>query len=185
VPAGAGTARPLTHDNISYAGVRFLPDGKELLAAGIEPGHGGRDYLIDLTNGNSRPITPEGVTGVTLSPDGRNIAVRGPDGKWNIWPLDGSGLRPVPDLDPKYGVTGWTPDSSSLYVSSGRASEKAAKIYRVNPATGKMEFWKEFGDALQIGASGVNPPRFSADGTAYAYGYEQVLSQAYVVKGVK
>ena len=185
VPFGAGAARPLTHDSVSYGNVRFLPDGKQLLANGIEPGHGRRDYLIDLSNGNSRPITPEGFFGVVVSQDGRKIAVRGPDQKWGVWPLDGSGFRPIPGLDPKYGVNGWTPDGSSLYVSSGQMSEKSAQIYRVDPTTGKMDFWKEFGGSLQVGVNDVGPPRFSGDGSAYAYVYEQVLSQAYVVKGLK
>jgi eukaryotic-like serine/threonine-protein kinase len=185
VPVGAGSPRPLTHDSISYGTVRFLPDGKQLLASGIETGHARRDYLIDLSNGNSQPITPEGVYGTILSPDGRKIAVRGPDQKWGVWPLDGSGLRPIPGLDPKYSVNGWTSDGSSLYVFSGRMSEKAALVYRVNPTTGKMDFWKEFGGGLQAGVDDVGPPRFSRDGTAHAYVYEQVLSQAYVVKGLK
>ncbi len=51
VPTGAGEARHLTHDNIRYTNIRYLPDGKHLLAVGIEAGHGGRDYLIDVGNG--------------------------------------------------------------------------------------------------------------------------------------
>ena len=47
VPTGAGEARQLTHDNISYGNVRYMLDGKQLLASGIEAGHGVRDYLID------------------------------------------------------------------------------------------------------------------------------------------
>jgi hypothetical protein len=35
VLTGAGEARQLTHDNISYGFVRYLPDGKQLLASGI------------------------------------------------------------------------------------------------------------------------------------------------------
>ncbi len=93
VPTGAGEARQLTHDGISYERVRYLPDGKQLVATGIQPGHGVRDYLIDLNNGTSKPITPEGLAGTDLSPDGRNVAVQGPDGKWGIWALDGSGLK--------------------------------------------------------------------------------------------
>jgi len=34
VPTGAGETRQLTHDNISYDSVRYLPDGKQLLASG-------------------------------------------------------------------------------------------------------------------------------------------------------
>jgi hypothetical protein len=60
------------------------------LADGIEAGHGARDYVIDLNNGNSKSITPEGIAGMHLSPDGKRTAVLGPDGKWGIFqPRDG------------------------------------------------------------------------------------------------
>jgi len=185
VPTGAGEARQLTHDNISYVTVRYLPDGKQLLAAGIEAGHGARDYLIDLSNGNAKPITPEGITGASLSPDGRNAAVLGPDGRWGVWPLDGSGFRPIPNLDSKFNVTGWTPDGSSLYASSNRLQQRTAKVYRVNIATGKMDLWKTFGESMSVGVTNVGAPHISVDGNAYAYVCSQVLSQAYVVRGLK
>src|SRR5208337_1186713 len=81
VPTGAGESRQLTHDAVSYGPVHFFPDGKRLLASGIEAGHGGRDYVIDLSTGDSKPVTPEGISGTHMSPDGRSVAVRGPDGK--------------------------------------------------------------------------------------------------------
>jgi eukaryotic-like serine/threonine-protein kinase len=185
VPTGAGETRQLTHDNISYDSVRYLPDGKQLLASGIEAGHGARDYLIDLNNGNAKPITPEGIAGTELSPDGRKAAVLGPDGKWGIWPLDGGAVRPIPQLDSKYAVTGWTPDGASVYVVSNHLRERTAKVYRVDPGTGKMELWKAFGEGMAVGVTGVGGPHFSSDGSAYAYVYGQALSQAYVVKGLK
>jgi Tol biopolymer transport system component len=185
VPTGAGEARQLTHDNISYDGVRYLPDGKQLLAVGIESGHGARDYLIDVGNGSSKPITPEGVAGPFLSPDGRSTAVIGPDGKWGIWPLDGSGLRPLPGLDAKaYYVSGWAPDGSAIYVVDSRSHTRTMAAYRMTLATQRLEPWKTFGDGLPTGANAFEPLP-SDDGSAYAYGYVQILSQAYVVKGLK
>ncbi len=185
VPTGAGEPRQLTHDDISYSQVHYLPDGKQLLASGIETGHGVRDYLIDVSNGNAKPITPEGTAGVRLSPDGRNVAVLGPDRQWGIWPLDGSGLHPIPGLDSKYYITDWSPDGTSLYAISSQQRYGAAHVYKVNIATGKMEFWKTFGATLPAGIASVGGPRFSSDGSAYAYVYAQILSQAYVVKGLK
>jgi eukaryotic-like serine/threonine-protein kinase len=185
VPTGAGEARQLTHDNISYDIVRFLPDGKQLLAGGIEAGHGAREYLIDVSSGNAKPITPEGVSGTVLSPDGGSVAVTGPDGKAGIWPMDGRGMRAIPGLDSKYHVAGWSPDGASVYVLASQRRLGPAKIYRVNVATGKMEFWKSFGDTLPAGGANVNRPQFSSDASAYAYIYGQTLSEAYVVKGLK
>ena len=184
VPTGAGEARQLTHDAISYGRVCWLPDGKRLLASGIESGHGARDYLIDLSSGNPKPITPEGVAGVRLSPDGRSTVVLGPDGKWGVWPLEGSTIQPIPGLDSNYYVNGWSPDGESIYVASTKGSRKTAQVYKVDTVTGKMESWKTFG-ADAAGVSSVGAPRFSSDGTAYAYVYVRVLSQAYVVTGLR
>lgn len=183
VPTGAGDSRLLTHDDINYDSVRYLPDGKQLLAEGIEPGHGARDYLIDIGTGASKPITPEGVIGTALSPDGRAVAVTEPDGSWGIWPLDGSGFHAVPNLNRKYSVSGWSTDGQSLLVYPSNAT-KTAKLYWVNIHTGKMEFFKEFGASLAKEAVFVARPTFSADGKAYIYIYDQVLSQGYVVKGL-
>ena len=184
VPTGTGEARVLTHDNISYGSLRFMPDGKHLLASGIESGHGARDYLIDLSSGDSKPLTPEGIVGLDLSPDGRSLVVRGPERKQGIWPMDGGGFRPIPGLSRDYGVIAWSPDGTSLYAMTNILRDRVATVYRVNPSTGKMDPWKTFGDKLPAGAQ-AGAPMFSADGSAYAYVYGQTLSEAYVVKGLK
>jgi WD40 repeat protein len=155
------------------------------LASGIEAGHGARDYTIDLSSGDAKPITPEGVAGVHLSPDGRSTAVLESDGKWGVWPLDGGGIRPIPGLDAAYVVVGWSPDGGSVYAFSSRENEKTAKVYKVNVVTGKMEFWRTFGGETAAGVKGVGGLRLSRDGTAYAYVYSNVLSQAFVVTGLK
>ena len=184
VPTGAGEARQLTHDTVSYRALHFLPDGKRLLASGIEAGHGVRDYLIDVSSGDSKPLTPEGVAGTSLSPDGSRAAVLGPDGKLGIWPLEGGGFRPIPGLDSKYYIAGWSPDGKSVYVSSTRSTQ-IAKVLKVDVTTGKMEPWKSFGVGVGAGVSETGAPHFSADGSAYAYVYIQNLSNAYVVTGLK
>ena len=188
VPTGAGESRVLTHDAVSYGGVKFFPDGKRLLATGIEAGHGGRDDVIDLSTGDSKPVTPEGVAGTQLSPDGRSIALRGPEGKRGTWPLEGGEFHPIPGLDSGYGVIGWTPDGGSLYVvpiRRGAQAAKAVKVFRVNVQTGTMEPWKTFGEETGEGVSFISPPNLSSDGSAYAYLYGRVLSEAYVVTGLK
>jgi serine/threonine protein kinase/Tol biopolymer transport system component len=184
VPSGAGQSRPLTHDNISYGVAEFLPDGKHLLASGIEAGHGGRDYLIDFETGDSKPITPEGISGVHLSPDGTRTVVLGPDGKWGIWTLNGSTMQLVPGLGDRYSISGWTADGTALYVAVGQRANNR-QIFRVNLTTGKMDPWKVLGAESRIGIQSMGRPQIWHDGAAYAYLYVQVLSEAYVVKGLK
>lgn len=185
VPTGAGQSKQLTHDSVSYGNVRWLPEGKRLLASGIEAGHGARDYLIDLSTGDSKPFTPEGVTGVRLSPDGGSAAVIGPDGKWGIWSLGGNSIRLIPGLGSAYRVVGWSPDGGSVYALPNRANDKTAKVYQVNIQTGKMSLWKTFGADIPAGVTEVGPPALSAGNTAYAYVYSRTLSEAYVVTGLK
>jgi Tol biopolymer transport system component len=191
VPTGAGETRQLTHDKVSYETVRWLAGGKELLASGTETGHGVRDYVIQASTGDSRPVTPEGTVGVHPSPDGRNTAVLGADGKWGIWPLEssnppaGNGLRLIPGLDSNYRVIGWSPDGGSLYVVSKRQREKTGTVYRTDAVTGKMEPWKTFGENLPAGAVSFSGSYLSGDGGAYAYLYTETLSQVYVVRGMK
>ena len=185
VPSGAGESRQLTRDNISYMSATYLPDGKRLLLSGIEPGHGARDYLIDISSGEAKPITPEGTSGALLSPDGRSDVVQGPDGKWGVWPLDGTGLRLIPGLDSNYNLAGWSSDGASVYVVPSREdSQPVLKVYRANVITGKMDFWRTFGDTLPTGGHAFSP-FLSIDGSTFVYGYGQVLSQAYVVKGLR
>ena len=190
VPTGAGETRPLTHDAVSYDAVRFLPDGKRLLASGIEAGHGERDYLIDLSTGDSKPVTPEGTAGVVVSPDGKSAAVSGSDGKLEIWPLEGGGFRSIPGLESGDVVIGWTPEGESVYViprRSGSQAVKTMKVSLVNLQSGKIEPWRTIGEGASAGAgvSSVSRLRLASDGSAYAYIYVRGLSEAYVVTGLR
>jgi serine/threonine protein kinase/Tol biopolymer transport system component len=185
VPTGAGEARQLTHDKVSYEKVRWLAGGKELLASGIEAGHGTRNYLITVSSGDSKAITPEDVVGVLPSPDGGSTAVQSPDGKWGIWPLSGGGLRPVPGLDANYRVSGWSPDGAALLVVPTQQREKTGNVYRVDITSGKMNLVKTFGDGLPAGTVSIGGSYSSANDGAYAYLYMQTLSQVYVVRGMK
>jgi eukaryotic-like serine/threonine-protein kinase len=185
VPTGAGQARQLTHDNIRYTTIRYLPDGKQLLAVGIEPGHGGRDYLIDITSGNSKPVTPEGTTGSNPSPDGKMTIVIGPDGKYGLWPLDGSGVRPIAGLPPGFAPIGWTRDGTSLYIVHRSPDRHHITVNRLNVVTGKIEPWKVLGNDVSSGVASIGGLTFSKESDAYAYIYVQDLAQAFLVRGLR
>jgi Tol biopolymer transport system component len=185
IPTGAGEARQLTHDKITYNALRWFPDGKRVLASGIEAGHGPRDYILDIQSGEAKPLTPEGVAGSRLSPDGTSVPVLGSDGKWGIWPIAGGEIRLIPGLDSTHLVIGWSPDGKSLLATQTQDRGNARKVYRVDPASGKSELWKTFGEQLAANGALIVPPRFSDDGSAYAYMYVQSLSQGDVVTGLK
>jgi hypothetical protein len=55
----------------------------------------------------------------------------------------------------------------------------------VELATGRREPWKEIAPADLAGVQGIPTVRFSADGKSYAYSTLRVLSDLYVVDGLK
>lgn len=185
VPTGAGQARQLTHDKIRYIAVKYFPDGQHLLAVGLEPGHGARDYIIDVKSGDSQPLTPEGTVGISLSPDGKVVLVTGPDGSRGLWPIDGSGMRPIPGLQPGFVPLDWTADGGSLYLIERHGNRRLQKVYRMNLATGKMELWKTFGEGISSGVTCAGGGEFAKDNDAYAYIWVQRLSVGYLVRGLK
>ena len=180
VPTGAGEGRILTHDSVSYTRVRYMPDGKHLIGNGAEPGKGDRTYLIDAQTGETKPLTPEGYSGIAFSHDGSKVAMRGPDGRWGVWTMADSKFTPIPTLDPKYNVRGWSRDDRELYVISSRAEDRQSRIFWVDPKTGKMEFWREFGGNM-TGIQSVSAPFIAEAADAYVYSYVQTLSEGYVV----
>jgi len=184
VPTGAGEGRTLTHDNITYFGARYMPDGKHLIATGAEPGKSARTFLIDKQTGDSKPLTPEGYRGTTVSHDGSKVAMRGPDGRWGVWTMTDSKFATIPSLEPKYDMYDWTRDDRQLYSESGGSEDRHSRIFRLDPKTGKMEFWKEFGGDM-AGTQAVGPPIFAQNSDAYVYVYTQLLSKGYIVSNLQ
>ena len=161
-----------------------MPDGKHLIATGAEPGKSARTFLIDTQTGDSKPLTPEGYRGTTVSHDGSKVAMRGPDGRWGVWTMTDSKFATIPSLEPKYDMYDWTRDDRQLYSESGGSEDRHSRIFRLDPKTGKMEFWKEFGGDM-AGTQAVGPPIFAQNSDAYVYVYTQLLSKGYMVSNLQ
>jgi eukaryotic-like serine/threonine-protein kinase len=97
LPPKAGEPKLLTNDAINHHFLtRWFPDGKRILFAGNEQGHGVRLYVQDLAGGKPQPITPEGVRSGSLSPDGKLVAAIGPDQRGYLYPVAGGEPRLIP-----------------------------------------------------------------------------------------
>jgi len=118
-----------------------------------------------------------------VSPDGKFAAAIGPDSTFALYALDGSGSHPIPGFERGDVPSTFTADGSSLYVY--RPGELPAKIYRLNLATGRKQLWKELMPPDAAGIYFIRPPLFSSDGNAYAYSYSRLLSDLYLVDGIK
>ena len=188
LPTGAGQARRLERAPIeTYQAARFLPDGKRILFAGSEKGRRARLYVQDLAGGAPRPVTAEGAGGgfhgLVVSPDGRFATGPAPGSGFARYPLEGGSPLPIEGLAEGEFPVQWSADGRSLFVY--RIGDVPARIFRLDLSTGRRELWKELIPQDLAGANVIPSVQIAPDGRAYAYYYGQVLSDLYLVEGLK
>ena len=185
-PTGAGEPRRLPAEGLNVqTGADWLPDGRRVLLTANEPGRGSRLYLQDLSGGKPRAISPEGYRafGKAVSPDGKTVAVLGPDQRIYLYPVEGGEPAAIPGLSAGESPAGWSVDGRSLYVY--RQGELPAKVYLVEVATGRRQLWKMLMPSDSAGVSNITRVCPTPDGTSYAYAYIRTLSDLYLVEGAR
>ena len=184
-PTGAGEARILPREGLRIQTADWFPDGARLAINASEPGHGPRVFLLDLAGGKPRALTPEGYRTFRkcVSPDGKSIAVRGPDQKLYLYPSAGGEPTAVAGTTSEDTLAGWSGDGRALYLY--RRKELPAKVYLLEIATGRKQLWKELMPADSAGVMFISPPHISPDGSFYAYSCLRTLSDLYLVEGLK
>jgi DNA-binding winged helix-turn-helix (wHTH) protein/Tol biopolymer transport system component len=187
LPTGAGNVKRIDRGDIQQYGypIQWMPDGKQLLFAGYLAGRAAQCFVQSIDGGRPRAVTPEGVAYCKISPDGKLVAAS--DTKWNeakLYSLDGGAPRPIPGLQPGESVE-WTSDPNFIYVIQGAKSRAWIRVFRMNLFTGQRKLFKEFTAPDGAGFCEIFKILFSPDGRAYAYGYVRLLSDLYLVTGVK
>ncbi|MEP6993825.1 MAG: hypothetical protein ABI968_04815, partial [Acidobacteriota bacterium] len=187
LPTGAGEPKPLPKDSINHdsAPAAFFPDGRRIVFVGHEQGHGRRTWVQDLDGGKASPITPEGVVGTVVSPDGRLVAARGPDQRVALYPVDGGPPQPVGGFEPNDVLLRWSSDRRFLYASSGNRRTLKALVYRIVVTSGRRELWKEFSLPDPTGISGISCSAITPDGKTLVFTYGQQFSDLYIVDGLR
>jgi Tol biopolymer transport system component len=188
VPTGPGEPKILDMGSLNCGWAGWFPDGRRILVGGYESGRGARLFIQDLSGGKPRPISSEGVTfvgGNALSPDGRSILGRGPDGRLAVYPADPSAgePRPIPGLGPDEYPIRWSADGRSIYVS--HLSALPGIIDLVDVSTGSRKEWKRFEPPDPSGVEQAGPAVISPDGSAYVYSYRRTLGDLFLVTGLK
>src|SRR5262249_18210242 len=142
LPTGVGEPRALAKRKFTYISAEFLPDGKRILAAGFEKGHGTRAYIESVEGGEARVITPEGLAGYpAVSPDGKFVAAPMADGKALLYPIEGGEPRAVPGFERGEAIARWAADGSLFVYRPG--GSYPMPVFRIDLATGKRVLWRE------------------------------------------
>jgi hypothetical protein len=188
-PTGPGASRSL-HDpeNVVFNNAGWL-DASHVIAFRQKAGERSQGYIQDINNGPPRRFTSEGTKvnvptwwTLPISPDGTRVVVKDDHGSAVIYPVAGGAATPVPHLNPDDVVVQWSPDGHGLLVAhhdglswvveqldlaSGR--RRAALTIRPHDASG-----------LRLSVFGV-----SRDAKYYVHTYARLLSDLYLVDGLK
>jgi eukaryotic-like serine/threonine-protein kinase len=189
VPTGSGPARDLKLEGGFDPGGLWMPDNRRVVIAGALPNKGYQLMLIDTLDETVTPLSPENIWGeayrpFAVSPDGRYVAGMTGQQTISLYPVD-AGAPPIAVTGAEAGEVPiqWSADAASLFVY--RPTALPARVYKVNLATGARELWKEFTPTDPAGVYKIAPISITADGSAYAYDALRMLSDLYVVDGLK
>jgi hypothetical protein len=184
LPSGAGDPQPLPpHGIVTYRGALWFPDGRRILFNGSEPGRDLRSYIQDVKGGPPRALTPENTRAVAISPDGEWTAAIGPAQAISLWPMAGGPPRPVHGSQSGDRPVAWSADGRSLWLF--RRGEVPAHVFQLDIATGRRQLWKTVVPPDAAGVYSIIEFEITPTGHAYFYSYTRLLSQLYLVRGLR
>lgn len=184
VPRSGGNPRPLPKYGImSYSGARFFPDGKRILFTGAEKDIKLRSYVQEIAGGPPRPVTPEGSWGLSISPDGEEVAGIQHAPGISIWRVQGGEPWTVPGSLENDRPVAWHSSRRALWVF--HRDEVPGRVFQVDIATGRRTLWKELRPPDSAGVYSIIDFEITPDASAYVYSYSRLLSQLYVAQGIR
>jgi len=181
LPTGPGELRTLDLEDMHYESVEWFPDGKRILFTGNQPGRPVRSWMYELDGGKPTPVTPEGVRGTRVSPDGHSFVVVDPH-KLLLGDVEGGEPRAIAELQPGENAVRWSGDGRYLFLSQQQG--EALKLSRVEVASRRREPWRTV-KVPESGAEFFGPIALSPDGKAVACTFQHDLANLYLVKGLK
>ncbi len=185
LPTGAGQAKQLDFQGIERNGdnIFWFPDSKQIIFNGNEPGKPKRAFVQNLDSGNQHPVSPEGILGGFVSPDG-NTFVCFDNKKPSICQVDGiTPPRPLVGLGEKDNIRQWTADGRSLFISTYENS--TLKVSRLDTTTGRKEPFKDLLPADKAGIFFTPEIVMTPDGKGYVYTVRRYLMDLYLADGLK
>jgi Tol biopolymer transport system component len=181
LPIGAGEPRAVTHDAINHRAAPWSPDGRAIIFVGNEAGRPARTWLQAIDGGAARALTPEGVAGRVITPDGKQLLAAGLDRRFALYSVDRAAAPPIPlsalrasDVPMRFA------DDGTLFVAT--FGKIPALLYRVNLKTGARTVAREAMPADPAGLTNVGPIFTTGDGKTFVYSYTRMLSDLYLVE---
>ena len=182
-PTGPGETRKISSGGLQPRAAGWLADGRSILVTAREGDRPPRDYLLDLSSGARRAVSPEGYRGVRISSDGKRFITRGPGGVYYFGSIEGGEPVRIPGLDPSDVVADWAADGR-IYVQKPTPGQAVLRLVTLDPVTGRQQPWRDLSPPDTTGVNAVRGFAVAADGS-YAYSYYRTLSTLFIVRGAQ
>jgi serine/threonine protein kinase/Tol biopolymer transport system component len=185
LPTGTGQQRTLERGEIEeYSVATWFPDGKRILFTGRQAGHGMRCYVQEISDGaKARPVTPEGVVGTQVSPDGKFVIATNTSNQTFLYPLDEGEPLPFAGLAAGEKIICWTSDGHHLFVRG--AEDLPIRVYRLDPISGRREMVKELMPADRAGLVRAPKILLTSNGKSYIYDLRRNLNTLFLANDLK
>jgi len=184
VPVGAGEPRRLSPPGFRCHWAGFVPDGKHAVLDAQKGNGPFRIWLENLDGGEPRPISPDNMAGVVVSPDGKWVlagAETDLSGRDTLMvPIDGGAPVPIAGLQPNEFTLSWTSDDRIYVGPQLKAGDTSIDVSILDPRTGKRAPWREI-PLVPVGGTHSFQLMITPDGSSYAYGYNLYLSDLYTI----
>ncbi len=186
-PVGPGAPRKLSLPGIEVRAACPLSDGTTICVLGSEPTREARIWVTDVSGSEPRPVSPEGVTGVginaTVTADGL-YGVGRSNGVVRLFPLAGGDPQELPGIREDEMIAALAADRGFAFVY--QPFEVPVRVFKVNLRSGARELCREFAPPDRAGM-GLFPSTvvMTPDGGTYVYSPNRLLSELYLIEGLK
>ncbi len=194
-PTGAGESRTIDVGTLVPNAATFVQSGAKLGVAVVGARADVPEAVVaDLSSGKTTSVPLPELRGNAFSqrrflparaaPDGSLLAIQADDGKVLAWPLPNGGpARELAALGENETFVGWPADAGHIYVASWNGPK--ARVDSIDLSTRRRSTVREIEVEDPAGMLTVPELFLSADAQSYVYGFSRMLSNLYLVTGLR
>jgi hypothetical protein len=100
-----------------------------------------------------------------------------------LYPVAGGEPRRIPGFQAGELPISWSADERAIFVYA--TTEMPARVFKLDITTGQHTPWTQLRPADPAGVEFIGPILMTPDANAYVYGYRRLLTDLYIVQGLK